>query len=82
VGIELTRQEGLLELAIQDNGVGFDVNKAVDQAANIGHLGLLGMKERVEILGGTLQIDSQPGRGTRIRVSLPEQSGLPVQHAA
>jgi PAS domain S-box-containing protein len=82
VRIELTRQEGLLELAIQDDGMGFDVDKVVDQATNTSHLGLVGMKERVEILGGTLKIDSQPGQGARIRVSLPEQTGLAAQHAA
>ena len=82
VRIELTRREGLLELTIQDDGVGFDVDKAVDRTASSGHLGLLGMRERVEILGGTLKIESHPGRGTQIRVSLPVHSGLPAQHAA
>ena len=82
VRIELAHKEGLLEVAIQDDGVGFEVDKTSHRAASTDHLGLLGMKERVEILEGTLQIDSQPGQGTRIRVSLPEQPGLPAQHAA
>lgn len=81
VRIELSRREDLLELTIQDDGVGFDVAKAMDQPANIGHLGLLGMKERVEILGGTLQIESQLRQGTRIRVVLPEHSGAPALRA-
>ncbi|MGD0493402.1 MAG: ATP-binding protein [Steroidobacteraceae bacterium] len=69
--IELNQTDDRLELAIRDDGVGFEVAKALDQAANLGRLGLLGMKERVQILGGDIEIHSEPGGGTRIRISLP-----------
>ena len=70
VRVELIQSDGL-ELVIGDDGRGFDVSKTLEQAPERGNLGLLGMRERVEILGGTLQIDSEPARGTRIHVLLP-----------
>jgi signal transduction histidine kinase len=71
VWIELDRVGDTLELEIRDDGAGFDAAATLDRAAHEGHLGLLGMKERVQILGGTLDVDSSPGEGTHIRVSLP-----------
>jgi signal transduction histidine kinase len=71
VWIELSRNDGALELAVRDDGVGFDAAKTLDQAPSRGHLGLLGMKERVQILGGDIEVDSEPGRGTSIRISFP-----------
>jgi two-component system sensor histidine kinase UhpB len=71
VTIELSRAEGVVKLAIRDDGVGFDVTKTLDQAAAGGHLGLLGMRERIQNLGGDLEVDSAPGRGTRLRILLP-----------
>lgn len=69
--IELVQIEGCLRITIEDNGTGFDVAKTRAQAAVQGHLGLIGMKERVEILGGALDIASTRGTGARIQVSLP-----------
>jgi signal transduction histidine kinase len=71
VWIELHQNDSTLELAVRDDGVGFDVAKTLDQTPSSGHLGLLGMKERVQILGGKIEVDSEPRRGTRIRISLP-----------
>jgi signal transduction histidine kinase len=71
VGIESRQGDGSLHLLIRDDGVGFNVSEALQRAASGGHLGLLGMKERAQILGGTVEIDAFPGRGTRIRVVLP-----------
>jgi two-component system sensor histidine kinase UhpB len=76
VWIELHQVAGAIELAIRDDGVGFDVSRTFDQAAARGHLGLLGMKERVQILGGDIQVESEPGRGTRIRISLPRSASI------
>lgn len=55
-------------LLVSDDGRGFDVDRA---AAASGRLGLRGMEARVRAVGGELTIDSEPGRGTRIHVSLP-----------
>ncbi len=71
IWIELSQSDGAVELLVRDDGVGFDVAKTLDWAANRGHLGLLGMKERAQILGGSLQVDSEPGGGTRVRLSIP-----------
>jgi signal transduction histidine kinase len=71
VWIELHRSDTALELVVRDDGVGFDVPGRLAQAANEGHLGLLGMRERVALLAGTVAVDSTPGHGTRIHVSLP-----------
>ncbi len=56
----------LLQLVIQDDGGGFDPN-----AVSRNHFGLLGMSERVNLLGGWMLIESTAGSGTRIEVSLP-----------
>jgi PAS domain S-box-containing protein len=69
--ITLEQDGARLRVGIEDDGVGFDVGTTREQAAARGHLGLIGMKERVDIHGGELQITSQGGSGTRIRASLP-----------
>ncbi len=56
-----------VHLLVEDNGVGFDPDVA---KALPGHLGLTSIQERVEALGGKLAIDSQPGKGTRLRVDI------------
>jgi two-component system sensor histidine kinase UhpB len=60
-----------LEVIVRDNGAGFDVAAARQRAVRGASLGLLGMQERVALLGGRMEIDSAPGRGTEIRVRLP-----------
>jgi signal transduction histidine kinase len=65
--VALTARDGELLVEVSDSGSGFDPRAAVEQ----GHLGLAGMRERVEILGGTFGVESAPGRGTVIRASLP-----------
>ena len=58
-----------LRLEIGDDGSGFDLEQATAVAG--GHLGIVGMLERTECLGGTLAVESAPGRGTRVRLSVP-----------
>ena len=52
---------------IEDDGIGFDVTQGVDQ----GCLGLLSMKERAELLDGSLTVESEPGKGTSVFVTIP-----------
>src|SRR5262249_38929308 len=60
-----------LLLSVRDDGRGFDVDEALQRAATGHHLGLSGMRERVEALGGRLEMDSVPGHGAEIRASVP-----------
>lgn len=71
VRIELAQTDSMLELAVRDDGVGFDVSRTLEGAASSGNLGLVGITERVEILGGVLELYSEPGHGTRVRIALP-----------
>jgi len=66
-GVSLKTARGALHLTIQDRGQGFDV--LADRPAE--GLGLLGMKERVRLVEGTLRVKSRPGDGTRIEVQVP-----------
>jgi PAS domain S-box-containing protein len=72
VGIMLNRNGATVSLIVEDDGRGFDV----DEALNRGRLGLLGMRERAEMLGGTLTIESMPGGGgTTVFVDVPAHLG-------
>ena len=62
--------DGLL-LVVEDNGVGFDVEEALARAIALQTRGIVSMQERAEILGGWLRIESTPGRGSRIELSVP-----------
>jgi signal transduction histidine kinase len=66
LGVSLSSDSDLLSVEVSDNGVGF-----TQLPAYPGHLGLRSMRERATILGGTFELDSEPGRGTRVRASIP-----------
>ncbi len=76
VRVELRQQDNELQLKIHDDGSGFDVAAARQRAARGGSLGLLGMQERVLLIGGRIDIDSAAGRGTTIWVRFPLTSAL------
>jgi signal transduction histidine kinase len=61
----------LAQLEVEDDGVGFDPHAVDASYENRGSLGLINLRERAELLNGYLQIDSQPGRGTRVSVLIP-----------
>ena len=75
VSVLVERRDGDVVAVVEDDGQGFD------SAQNIGdrHLGLVGMRERAELLGGKLTIESEPGQGTGIHVQIPI---IPVSRAA
>ena len=64
-------EAGRIHIEVSDQGPGFDVNQSIDWEQ---HLGLAGMRQRMESLGGTFNINSRIGHGTRVIVSLPLQS--------
>ena len=62
---------GCLVIEIEDDGEGFDLASLPPPGARQRGLGLLGMRERVELIGGSITIDSAPGQGTRLVVTVP-----------
>ncbi len=69
VAIDLAGHDATLSLTIHDNGVGLDPSVAKGPHS----LGILGMRERVRLVGGTFHIDGGPGRGTTIVVEVPRE---------
>lgn len=63
--------DDVLRLEIRDDGAGFHLPERLDRLAAAGHFGLLGMRERIEIAQGTMEIATAPGKGTRIIVKIP-----------
>jgi signal transduction histidine kinase len=70
VSVSLRVLKSHIALEICDDGVGFDVEWALVDGARRGRIGLLGMMERVRLIGGDLQIDSRPGGPTKLQVKL------------
>lgn len=77
VRILLEQADGEIRAQVEDDGQGFDLWSLLDGKGDKRPLGILGMQERAAILGGHLSIDSKPGQGTRVSVSIPLQ-GLEV----
>lgn len=71
VNIKLTQKPATLELLVADDGCGFDPEAAMERATGGASLGLLGMRERVSLVGGELSILSAPGRGAQIAAIFP-----------
>ena len=63
--------DGIVEVDVEDDGRGFDAAGTLAAPATGRHIGLLGLQERARMLGGSFEIDSSPGRGTRVRVRIP-----------
>jgi signal transduction histidine kinase len=72
VRVSVVGNRGYVRAEIVDNGQGFDVEETLLRAAQSGRLGLVGMSERVRLLGGTFDVESKPGGPTTIAVALPE----------
>jgi NarL family two-component system sensor histidine kinase YdfH len=63
VVVQLANRDRVLQVVVQDDGVGFDPGEALDRPDRFG---LAGMQERAERIGATLQVESGPGQGTRV----------------
>jgi signal transduction histidine kinase len=73
--IRFSQRNGTLELNVEDDGIGFDPDQVAPSENGEG-LGLLGMKERAALVGGALELNSRPGRGTSINVRIPLRLGM------
>lgn len=70
VTVQLKKFEKTISISISDNGKGFNVEKKFSDSERKG-FGLRGIPERVKLFGGEFNIESEPGKGTRIRITLP-----------
>ena len=75
IAIRLGVEDGTASLAVQDDGVGFDVAGAEERRPG---MGLFTMRERAELVGGTLRIDSVKGQGTRVVATVPAAAERPA----
>ena len=73
VAVRITRRSGAVRMVIEDDGRGFKPRRAAREDGTP-HLGILGMRERAEMVGGTFSAASTPGKSTRIEVVLPPKS--------
>ena len=78
VSVVVERRDNHLQVAVEDNGKGFEPETVLHPPTDSTNLGLLGIRERVALLGGRMEIESAPGAGTTIFVRLPIE--LPVEH--
>lgn len=69
VRVSLRKLNGKMELVLQDNGRGFNLEKVISKESTNRGMGLTSMRERVELLGGSFAIESAEGEGTTIRAS-------------
>jgi len=68
--LAIVRNNGTMHLEVGDDGCGFTPER-INEAQADGHLGLLGMRERAELLGGSFHLETAPAKGTTLRVAVP-----------
>lgn len=71
--IRIERDAHLIRCSIRDDGVGFDVRAVATRAGEQG-FGLMGIRERLSVIGGSLQINSATGQGTELVISIPAEN--------
>ena len=76
VEVRLRARRSAIEVQISDDGMGFEVERALAKAAQRGRLGLVGIAERVRMLGGTFEVESVPGGPTMLKFTLPRWEPL------
>jgi two-component system sensor histidine kinase UhpB len=69
--ITMSIREGILSLRVKDDGLGFDPLQMTQEAIHLQHWGLVGIQERIELVGGKLALSSDPTHGTIITITVP-----------
>jgi signal transduction histidine kinase len=76
VSVLVRARRSAIEVQVADDGMGFEVERALAKAAQRGRLGLVGIAERTRMLGGTFDLESRPGGPTTLRITLPRWEPL------
>jgi signal transduction histidine kinase len=76
VSVRVRARRSAIELQIVDDGMGFEVERALAKAAQRGRLGLVGIGERVHMVGGSFEVESRPGGPTSLKITLPRWEPL------
>jgi len=69
--VKLEFRDDNITMTVSDNGRGFELPERIGDLASSGKLGLAGMQERAQLLGGSLKVESEPGKGTTVTVEAP-----------
>lgn len=79
IKVGLETRNGAIVATITDDGIGFDVDAVLEHQDGQHGLGLFGMKERAEYVGGRIEVASRPGAGTTVRAAVPRRGvGSPL----
>jgi len=78
IWVQLVEQAGTLTVMVRDDGVGFDVAAVESVYEQRGSLGMVNIRERAELLGGRLALQSAPGQGTKVVLHVPWGPTQPV----
>lgn len=73
--ISLVLNDGFIRTEIRDDGIGFDMEEQISNSENTAGFGISGMRERLNLIGGTLKISSKQGHGTAICLEIPYMKG-------
>lgn len=77
VVIEIVFEHNAVTMRLHDDGVGFNSAELIAMANNRqAHFGLQGLQERLDLVGGKLEVDSQPQQGTRLKITIPHEELL------
>jgi signal transduction histidine kinase len=71
--LQVRREAEKVRMTLEDNGVGFDYDEAMNRSGVEGAFGLANLRERVRLLNGELKIESSPGRGAALIIGIPCQ---------
>ncbi len=71
VEVQIEFGEGKTRISVSDDGKGFELPETLGELSRAGKLGLIGMEERVRLLGGSLGLESEPGKGTTVVIEAP-----------
>jgi signal transduction histidine kinase len=74
VEISLVKRDSRIYASIQDNGRGFDLDRVLHPESPERGFGIVGIQERVSLLGGQMEIQSTPGYGTLIDIEIPYEN--------